>query len=158
MSMSVASQQISQTIHAELQQSVDEDPLHQSPIPVEQRGPFAIHTARMAIKSDGRILFINLCEVIAVEAQGNYVHLQCEFGSFRLRESISELAARLKHFGFVRIHRSTLVNRSWVEEIRTSTGGEYLLRLRSGRELSVTRTYKRNLKALAELWLNNEDS
>lgn len=153
----IASQQIGQTMDAELPQSGDDGTINQSEIPVELQGSLAIQTARMAIKSDGRILFINLSDVIAVEAQGNYVLLQCDFRSFRLRESISELAARLRHFGFVRIHRSTLVNRSWVEEIRTCMGGEYLLRLRSGKEFSITRTYKKNLEALAELWLGNED-
>jgi DNA-binding LytR/AlgR family response regulator len=152
----VAGQQPSQTMDCELSQSAG-GTIRQCQVPVELREPFAIHTARMAIKSDGRILFINLSEVIAIQAQGNYVLLQCESGPFRLRESISQLAARLKHFGFVRIHRSTLVNRSWVEEIRTCVDGEYLLRLRSGREFSITRTYKRNLEALAELWLRNED-
>jgi two-component system, LytTR family, response regulator len=153
----VASQQISQTMDGDLPHSGDDGTMQQSPIAIELQEPFAIQTARMAIKSDGRILFINLRDVIAVQAQGNYVLLQCDFGSFRSRESISELAARLKHFGFVRIHRSTLVNRSWVAEIRTSMAGECLLLLKSGREFSVTRTYRRHLEALAELWLGSED-
>lgn len=132
------------------------DELQQPEAASELQDPFARQATRMAIKNDGRILFINLSDVIAVEAQGNYVLLQRESGSFRLRESISELAERLKYFGFVRIHRSALVNRAWVEEIRPCMGGEYLLRLTSGREFSVTRTYKKNLEALAELWLGNE--
>ena len=89
-------------------------------------------------------------------AQGNYVLLQCEAGSYCLRESISEMAEKLEFYGFVRIHRSALVNSLWVEEMSPRPTGEYLLRLRSGRAFRATRTYRKNLKLLAELWLGTE--
>lgn len=56
-------------------------------------------------------------------------------------------------FGFVRIHRSILINRRFVQEVRPFLTGEYGLRLKNGKELTVTRTYKKNLKALAEFWV-----
>jgi two-component system LytT family response regulator len=94
--------------------------------------------------------------VLMVQAQGNYVMLQCESGSYRFRESISTIEEKLAPYGFIRIHRSALVNRLWVAEIWSYVAGDYGLRLRDGKELRVTRTYKKNLKALAELWLSNE--
>jgi len=48
-----------------------------------------------------------------------------------------------------------LVNRLWVEEIRPYLTGDYRLRIKGGKEFKVTRTYKCNLKSLAELWLSN---
>jgi len=56
-------------------------------------------------------------------------------------------------FGFVRIHRSILINRRSVQEVRPFLTGEYGLRLKNGKDLTVTRTYKKNLKALAEFWV-----
>lgn len=94
--------------------------------------------------------------MLAVVAQGNYVVLERQSGSFCLRESISTMAERLEPYGFVRIHRSALVNRSWVEEIGPRLTGECRVRLRGGKEFTVTRTYRQNLKALAELWLSND--
>jgi two-component system, LytTR family, response regulator len=108
---------------------------------------------RIAIKAKGRILFINPGDVVAVQAEGNYVLLQRESGSYLLRESISELAEKLKPFGFIRIHRSVLVNTSFVEEIKPYSTGEYILRIKGGKEFTVTRTYKKNLKSLAEFWI-----
>src|ERR1700688_2259529 len=108
---------------------------------------------RIAIQAKGRILFINPGEVVAVQAEGNYVLLQRESGSYFLRESISEVAEKLKPYGFIRIHRSVLVNASFVEEIRPQMTGEYGLRVKGGREYTVTRTYKRNLKSLADFWI-----
>jgi DNA-binding LytR/AlgR family response regulator len=108
---------------------------------------------RVAIKAKGKIFFINLGDVVAVQAEGKYVLLQQNASSYLLRESISVVAQRLETHGFIRIHRSVLVNTSFVEEIRPLSTGEYYLRVEGGKEFTVTRTYKKNLKSLAEFWM-----
>jgi DNA-binding LytR/AlgR family response regulator len=108
---------------------------------------------RVAIKVRGKILFINLGDVVAVQAEGKCVLLQQNASSYLLRESISVVAERLETHGFIRIHRSVLVNTSFVEEIRPLSTGEYCLRIEGGKEYTVTRTYKKNLKSLAEFWI-----
>jgi DNA-binding LytR/AlgR family response regulator len=110
-------------------------------------------SARIAIKAKGRILFIDAADVIAVEAKGNYVLLLHTSRSHILRESISIMEEKLSLHGFVRIHRSVLVNVALVEEIHPLSTGEYVLRVRGGREFTVTRTYKKNLQLLAQLWI-----
>lgn len=110
-------------------------------------------STRVAIKVKGRILFINPGDVVAVLAEGNYVLLQQESISYLLRESISVVAEKLEPFGFIRIHRSVLVNTAFVEEIKPYPTGEYGLRVKGGKEYTVTRTYKENLKSLAEFWI-----
>jgi two-component system, LytTR family, response regulator len=117
-------------------------------LPVLQQKSFKI-----AIKSNGRILFIDPNDLVVVQAEGNYVLLRQEAGSYLLRESISTIAENLKPYGFVRIHRSVLVNASFVQEIRPCATGEYELRVRGGKEYTVTRTYKKNLRALARFWM-----
>jgi DNA-binding LytR/AlgR family response regulator len=108
---------------------------------------------RIAIKVKGKILFINLGDVVSVQAEGNYVSLQRDASFYLLRESISVVAEKLEPHGFIRIHRSVLVNTSFVEEIRPYSTGEYGLRMKGGKEFTVTRTYKKNLKSLAEFWI-----
>jgi two-component system LytT family response regulator len=108
---------------------------------------------RVAIKVKGKILFINLCDVVAVQADGKCVLLQQNASSYLLRESIAVVAERLATHGFIRIHRSVLVNTSFVEEIRPLSTGEYCLQVKGGKEYTVTRTYKKNLKSLAEFWI-----
>lgn len=93
---------------------------------------------------------------MAVQAEGNYVLLQRDSGSYLLRESISEMADKLKAYGFIRIHRSMLVNSAFVEEIKPYPTGEYGLRAKGGKEYTVTRTYKKNLKSLAEFWIGTD--
>jgi two-component system, LytTR family, response regulator len=108
---------------------------------------------RIAVKSKGRVVFIVPDEILAAVADGNYVLLEQENGSHLLREPISELAEKLRPYGFVRIHRSVLVNSAHVETLEPLTTGEYRLRLKGGKNFNVTRTYKKNLKALASFWI-----
>jgi two-component system LytT family response regulator len=94
--------------------------------------------------------------VLVVQAEGNYVLLERETGSHLLRESISVMAKKLKPYGFLQIHRSVLVNASFVEEIQPQATGEYGLRLKGGKQYTVTRTYKANLNGLASTWIAPE--
>jgi DNA-binding LytR/AlgR family response regulator len=113
------------------------------------RRPFT----RIAIKVKGRIRLINPGDVVAFLAEGNYVLLQQESSSYLLRETISAVAEKLESFGFVRIHRSVIVNSAFVEEIKPYPTGEYGLCIKGGKEYTVTRTYKENLKSLADFWI-----
>jgi two-component system response regulator LytT len=105
---------------------------------------------RIAIRAKGRILLINPGDVVVVQAEGNYVSLQRESDSYLLRESISVVAEKLKPYGFIRIHRSALVNTSFVVEIKPYPTGKYGLRVKGGKEYAVTRGYTKNLKPLTE--------
>jgi DNA-binding LytR/AlgR family response regulator len=111
---------------------------------------------RIAFKSKGRILFVDLAEIAAVQAEGNYVSLRHRPNPYLLRESLSSMAEKLKPYGFIRIHRSVVVNIAAVEEIQPLPTGEYRLRVKGGKEYLVTRTYKENLRDLAQLWVGSE--
>lgn len=122
----------------------------------QRETPAMRSSPRIAIKAKGRILFIDAGNVIAVEAKGNYVLLLHTSSSHMLRESISTMEEKLSLHGFVRIHRSVLVNAALVEEIQPWPTGEYVLRMRGGREYTVTRTFKKNLQLLAQLWIGTD--
>jgi DNA-binding LytR/AlgR family response regulator len=109
--------------------------------------------SRIAIKAKGRILFIDPHEIVAVEAQGNYVLLRRKAGSDLLRESMSAVEEKLRPYGFVRIHRSVIINAAFVEEILTLAAGDYVLRVQGGIEFTVSRKYRRNLHAITPLWI-----
>jgi DNA-binding LytR/AlgR family response regulator len=122
----------------------------------ELQNPTSRKSVRIAIKAKGKILLIDPVDVIAVEAHGNYVLVQHASRSHLLRESISTMEEKLSPHGFVRIHRSVLVNAALVEEIQPWSTGEYVLRVRGGKEYTVTRTYKKNLQLLAQSWIGTD--
>ena len=111
---------------------------------------------RIAFKAKGRILLLDLADILAVQAEGNYVSLRHRPNAYLVRESLSSMAEKLGPYGFIRIHRSVVVNISAVEEIQPLSTGEYRLRVKGGKEYLVTRTYKHNLRDLAQLWVGSE--
>lgn len=67
-----------------------------------------------------------------------------------LRSSFAALEAKLDPRQFVRIHRSTMVNVAFVEELRPFLRGEYLVYLRDGARLKLSRRYRDNLELLLD--------
>jgi DNA-binding LytR/AlgR family response regulator len=112
--------------------------------------------SRIAIKTPGRILFIDAADIVAVEAEGNYVMLHHKSSAHLLRESISTVEEKLSGRGFIRIHRSVLVNAAKVEEVRRLSTGEHSLRLINGEVYTVTRTYRQNLRNLSPTCIGGE--
>jgi DNA-binding LytR/AlgR family response regulator len=111
---------------------------------------------RIAFKTKGSILLLDLADILAVQAEGNYVSLQHGLNPYLVHESLSSMADKLKPYGFIRIHRSVVVNISAVEEIQPLPTGEYRLRVKGGKKYLVTRTYKHNLRDLAQLWVGSD--
>ena len=124
--------------------------LQQLEVMVKRQAP------RIAIKAKGKVLFLDVAEIVAVQAEGNYISLRHRTNPYLVRESLSSMAEKLKPYGFVRIARSVIVNISAVEEIQPLPTGEYRLRVKGGKEYLVTRTYKHNLRDLAQLWVGSE--
>jgi DNA-binding LytR/AlgR family response regulator len=113
-------------------------------------------TPRIAFKVKGSILLLDLADILAVQAEGNYVLLRHPVNAYLVHDSLSSMAEKLKPYGFIRIHRSVIVNISAVEEIQPLPTGEYRLRVKGGQEYLVTRTYKHHLRDLAQLWVGSE--
>lgn len=111
---------------------------------------------RIAIKDKDRIVFVDAAELVSAEAHGNYVILHQSTGSYLHRGTIAGIAEKLKPYGFIRIHRSVLINGAFVATIQPGVGREYILRTKTGAEYHVTHTYRHNLKALARYWIGPE--
>jgi LytTr DNA-binding domain len=109
---------------------------------------------KIAIRKEGKIVFIDPSDVVLIEAQGNYVSLQTRSRSHLLRASMSTIAKKLEPYGFVRIHRSTIVNEDFAEEVHISRSGDMLLSVKGGtKEYNVSRKYRNALKSIAPCWI-----
>ncbi len=103
---------------------------------------------RLTIRTNGRVVFLNLEEIHWIEAAANYVRLNTGKDSYLYRETISRVSERLNPASFVRIHRSMIVNISKIKELIPVNSGEYVVVLHSGKELSCSRGYRSNLQHL----------
>jgi DNA-binding LytR/AlgR family response regulator len=79
-----------------------------------------------------------------VEAQGDYARLHTADASHLVRVPLATLAERWADAGFVRVHRSYLVQLKLITELRL-TGNGYVVVV-DGRELPVSRRHTRELK------------
>ena len=90
-------------------------------------------------------VFFEAGEIEWAEAEGKYVLLHTRERHHLVRESLSALEGRLGRAGFVRIHRSHLLNLEALQELVTLGRGDCIAVLRSGTRLNVGRNYKEGL-------------
>jgi two-component system, LytTR family, response regulator len=105
---------------------------------------------RLIIKAKGRVVFLNLDEIDWVEAAANYVRLNVGKESYLFRETITGISERLNPNHFIRIHRSAIVNARKIKELIPVNSGEYVVILKSGKELSCSRGYRSALQRMIE--------
>jgi two-component system LytT family response regulator len=104
------------------------------------------YAKQFSIRKDGRIFLIKAEDICWIEAERNYVRLYVGEMSYSRRDAIGSLELQLDPNMFRRIHRSTIVNLSFIEELRTSPGGDYQVFLRNGENLVLGQKYQKNLR------------
>jgi len=103
---------------------------------------------RMPIKVGGRTIFLPLDEIDYLEAAGNYVCVHAAGQQYLMRDTMNSCESRLSGADFVRIHRSVIVNRHRIKELRPWFTGEYVVLLTTGKELTLSRGYRDRLPKL----------
>ncbi len=108
--------------------------------------PAADADAQIPVERGGVTRFIHRSDITHVEAQGDYARLHTAADSHLVRTPLSTLAEEWAEAGFVRIHRSLLVNLGHIVEVRMESGrctvrvGEH--------DLAVSRRHTRELRDL----------
>jgi len=102
---------------------------------------------RIAVKGDGRVVFVKASDIDWVEAADNYVSLHIGKESHLLRETMSSIEGRLPK-QFMRISRSTIVNTERIKELQPLFHGEYTVILRDGTKLTLSRSHRDKLQQL----------
>lgn len=105
-------------------------------------------TDRLAVKTGGRVVFLRLSEIDWIEAADNYVKLHVANEAHLLRETMNALEQRLPTDRFLRVSRSAMVNVEQIKELHPMFHGEYVIVLRSGAKVTLTRTYRDKLPLL----------
>ncbi|MBY6212810.1 LytTR family DNA-binding domain-containing protein [Microbulbifer agarilyticus] len=105
---------------------------------------------KLAIKDGGRIILANQSDIQWIDAAGDYMCVHTNGETHIMRSTLKELQQQLCPNTFKRVHRSTLVNLNYIQEIQVLTKGEYLLTLASSEKIKVSRNYRQSIKEYLE--------
>ena len=111
--------------------------------------PASQYPERLASRTGERVEFIELASITHIFAQDKLTYAATAKKNYCVDQTIVELEAKLDPRKFVRIHRSTMVNTDYVQELYTFFAGRMLLRLKDEKktELTVARDRVKELKA-----------
>ena len=115
---------------------------------IEQLRTTPSHPTRVAVRSAHRLVMLDWVDVDWIEAADNYVKLHVGQTEYLLRKTLTGLEKELDGMQFVRIHRSAIVRIDRVIELRPETHGDSTLRLRGGRALTLSRTFRERVERL----------
>ncbi|HEX6132371.1 MAG TPA: LytTR family DNA-binding domain-containing protein [Longimicrobiales bacterium] len=96
----------------------------------------------MAKRADHTSVIIETRDIQWVEAAGNYVYLHTSDARYLHRQPLGSLGDQLDPTLFARVHRSAIVNLSYIRHISPWVGGDYHIRMKSGAELRLSRNYR----------------
>jgi two-component system LytT family response regulator len=106
----------------------------------------ARETPCILVKKRERVIVLRPEEIDFVEAWGDYVRLRVGAETHVLRGTLTQMERKLAAQGFVRIHRSRLVNWQRVREFVADREHDPMVVLRSGVKLEASPTYLKNLQ------------
>lgn len=100
----------------------------------------AARPERLAVKADGRFVFLNFDEIVWLEAADNYVVIHTTAGERLMpRDTLSSIEERLGPQKFTRVSRSAIVRVDQVKELQPTAQGDYTILLREGTRIPLSR-------------------
>lgn len=100
---------------------------------------------RLLVNVGSRYFFINVVDISHISAEEKYINLHTEKGCYLIRETMNNIEAGLDPEKFVRVHRSFIVNVGHIKEMQPWSHGDFVIVLKNGEEIQMSRRYKDRL-------------
>lgn len=101
---------------------------------------------RFLVKGDGQMYFVAVNDIDWIEAYGNYVRLHVGKGVHLIRETLGNIERKLDPSRFARVHRSSIVNLDRVARMDLWGAGDYVVLLKDGTKLKLSRWYRSRIE------------
>lgn len=99
----------------------------------------------LAIKNNNKTELLRFQEIIWLQSDNNCVEIQTLEKKYVLYRSLRSIEEELDNQIFVRIHRSTIVNRNFIKSINQLPSGDGYVELTTGESIRYSRNYKKQL-------------
>ncbi|MDT0644185.1 LytTR family DNA-binding domain-containing protein [Zunongwangia sp. F363] len=97
---------------------------------------------KIAIKQGNKTALIDPHKILYILASGYYAEIYTDNNKYLLRESLNTLAENLDSDSFLRIHRSSIINLEYIQEIVHSEFSEIDARMIDDKLLRVSKSHK----------------
>lgn len=108
----------------------------------ERRGAKTPVDERIEVRDGGAAIFLSPSDITHVEAAGNYVEFHTAKKTHLVRGTLASWEARLTARGFIRVHRSRLVNRTKIAALKPTPSGDVEISLVDERTILGSRRYR----------------
>lgn len=102
------------------------------------------------IKKNGRLLKVLTENIMYIQSEGNYLELYTEKTKFLFRATMNSIEKELSKHQFIRIHRSLLINKFYIDSCFYLGNSEYKVHLKTGLSLLSGRAFKENITSYLE--------
>ncbi len=100
---------------------------------------------RVVVKNGSKIEIIKHEDLVYLESYGDYVWLHSQTGKFLKQKTMKDFEEQLPPY-FIRVHRSFLVNSSYILKVELYEKTSYQLILKNGTKLTVSKSGYKTLK------------
>lgn len=97
---------------------------------------------RIEIRDGGRVTLLDPAVIGWVEAAGNYVEIHANGATHLVRGTLAGFEERLAAHGFVKVHRSRLLNRTKVQSFKPTASGDVEITLDDGSVIAGSRRFR----------------
>ena len=105
---------------------------------------------RLVIRTRGKVSFLKPSEIDWIEADGKHAVLHAGRETHVVRHTLTRLEQRLAAHGFVRVHRSAIVNVDRIKELEPWFHGEYVVILKDGTKLTSSAAHSQALHRIVD--------
>lgn len=100
----------------------------------------------ISVQIQNKVIPIATKEIICIQADRPYVRIYTSAGQYLHTSTLKEMHSTLATCGFVRVHRTTIINPRFVEYIKSRSNGDYDITLKEGEVVRMSRNYYRSFR------------
>ncbi len=108
--------------------------------------PRASYDSHIFVQKSEKLFNLPVDEIMYLEASGDYSVISTKNDQFVSSSGIGKLEDLMNPDKFIRVHRSTIINLSYLKEIERHFNGGMIVKMNNGKTFPVSRTYAKLIR------------
>lgn len=108
--------------------------------------PRTFYDSHIFVQKSEKLFNLPVEDIIYLEASGDYTVISTKNDQFVSSSGIGKLEELMNPDKFIRVHRSTIINLTFLKEIERHFNGGMIVKMQSGKTFPVSRTYAKMIR------------